>query len=239
MPVSRNRVNPAATPGSGTAGAGRRYGGVDSQERQRQRKDKLVEAALIVFGQQGYHHSTVRDVCKQAQLTSRYFYESFDGMKALFREVYNQVNRELMQRTIVALAACQPEPDLLAEAALRAFLQYIGEDPLRARMALVDALSIDQEVSGLVEKASEDFAQLLASFMQQLFPRLEETGLNITILSMGLVGANIRVATQWVNDRCKTPQETVLRNLLSLFQAASAHARRLHDALPAAPTARG
>ncbi|MEY4765472.1 MAG: hypothetical protein RI907_2145 [Pseudomonadota bacterium] len=233
MPVSRNRVNPENPASAGPGG--RRYGGVDSEERQRQRKAKLVEAALVVFAQQGFHHTTVRDVCKQAQLTSRYFYESFDSMKALFREVYASVNRDLMQRTILALAACQPDPDMLAEAALRAFLTYIQEDPLRARVALVDALSIDREVNDLAEKASQDFAQLLAGFMHQLFPRLEEAGLDFKMLAIGLVGANTRVGTHWVNERCKTPMDTVLHNLMSLFKASSAYARQLHDALPPRP----
>ena len=42
MPVSKNRVNPPAP--ANTGNTGRRYGGVDSDERQRQRKQKLVDA---------------------------------------------------------------------------------------------------------------------------------------------------------------------------------------------------
>ena len=151
---------------------------------------------------------------------------------SLFREAYASVNRELMQRTIVALASCQPDPDLLAEAALRTFLDYIREDPLRARVALVDALSIDSEVNQMAEMASQDFAHLIAGFMNQLFPRLDEAGLDFKMLAIGLVGANTRVATHWVNERCKTPMDVVLHNLLSLFKAASAYARQMHDALP-------
>jgi AcrR family transcriptional regulator len=230
MPVSRNRVipEPPSTPGT----TGRRYGGVDSEERQRQRKAKLIDAGLAVFGEQGYHQSTVRDVCKQAQLTSRYFYESFDGMEALFKAVYIAVNRELMQSTIMSLASCQPEPEKLAEAALRTFLEFIRQDPHRARVALIDALNVGESMNVLADKASQDFAQLIGGFMQQMFPRLEETGLDIKMLANGLVGANTRIATQWVADRCKTPVNDVLRNILVLFQACIAHARQLEAALP-------
>jgi AcrR family transcriptional regulator len=230
MPVSRNRVIPEqpSTPGT----TGRRYGGVDSEERQRQRKAKLIEAGLAVFGEQGYHQSTVRDVCKQAQLTSRYFYESFDGMEALFKAVYVSVNRELMQSTIMSLASCQPEPEKLAEAALRTFLEFIRQDPHRARVALIDALNVGESMNVLADKASQDFAHLIGGFMHQMFPRLEETGLDIKMLANGLVGANIRIATQWVADRCKTPVSDVLRNILVLFQACIAHARMLEAALP-------
>lgn len=234
MAVSRQRVNPE--PPSASGASGRRYGGVDSQERQRQRHARLIEAGLVVFGERGYHHATVRDVCGQAQLTSRYFYESFDGMESLFRAVYTAVNRDLMHETIAALGASPPEPEKLAEAALRTFLRFIRDNPHRARVALIDALNAGESMNVLTEQATKDFAHLIASFMVQMFPRLPELGLDALMLSNGLVGANMRIATQWVADGCQTPIDDVLRNLLSLFQACITHARSLSEALDRVPT---
>lgn len=229
MTVSKNRVNPETPSNPGSPG--RRYGGVDSDERQRQRHQRLIEAGLAVFGEKGYHQSTVRDVCKQAQLTSRYFYESFDSMEALFRAVYQDTNRRLMQATIMSLASCVPEPEKLAEAALRTFLEFIREDPHRARVALIDALNVGETMNVLADKASQDFAHLIAGFMQQMFPHLEEAGLDFKMLGNGLVGANTRIATQWVAERCKTPLEDVLRNVLTLFKASIAYAREQEAAM--------
>jgi len=183
MTVSKNRVNPETPTTSGPAG--RRYGGVDSEERQRQRKAKLIDAGLAVFGEQGYHASTVRDVCGKAQLTSRYFYESFDSMEALFKAVYVTINRELMQQTVMALARCAPEPEKLAEAALRTFFEFIRDDPRRARVGLIDAMNVGQSMSDLTGKATQDFAHLIASFMRQMFPRLEEMGLSHQMIADG------------------------------------------------------
>lgn len=235
MSVARIRVNPETPSNPGTPG--RRYGGIDSDERQRQRKAKLIEAGLAVFGEQGYHQTTVRDVCKQAALTSRYFYESFDSMEELFRAVYTSVSRELMQATIMALASCQPEPEKLAQAALRTFLEFIRQDPHRARVALVDAMNAGEGMNSLTDKASQDFAHLIAGFMRQMFPRLEEVGLSYKMLADGLVGANMRIATLWVNDRCKTPLEDVLHNVVTIFQACITYARAQEAALdkPATP----
>jgi len=177
----------------------------------------------------------VRDVCKQAALTSRYFYESFDGMEALFQAVFVSVNRELMQSTIMALASCQPEPDKLAEAALRTFLEFVQQDPRRARVALVDAFNVGEGMSALTNKASQDFAHLIAGFMQQMFPRLPAAGLDPLMMANGLVGANTRIATQWVNDRCQAPLESVLLCTVTIFKACIAHARTLEASMAEAP----
>lgn len=236
MTVSKNRVNPETPTTSGPAG--RRYGGVDSEERQRQRKAKLIDAGLAVFGEQGYHASTVRDVCGKAQLTSRYFYESFDSMEALFKAVYVTINRELMQQTVMALARCAPEPEKLAEAALRTFFEFIRDDPRRARVGLIDAMNVGQSMSDLTGKATQDFAHLIASFMRQMFPRLEEMGLSHQMIADGLVGSNTRIATQWVAERCKTPLEDVLRNAQSIFEACILYARAQEAKLAPLPAAR-
>lgn len=235
MPISRNRVNPDKPVNPGHAG--RRYGGVDSEERQRQRKVKLIEAGLAVFGEKGFHQTTVRDVCKHAGLTSRYFYESFDGMSALFKAVYLSVSRELMQATIMALASCQPDPEKLAEAALRTFLAFVREDLPRARVALIDVLSIDESMASLADKATSDFAQLIENLMHQMFPKLGATEYDFKMLAIGLVGANTGIATQWVRDRCKAPLEDILRSTLTIFQACITYARALEAALPAVPPA--
>lgn len=224
MAVSRTRVNPDAPSTPGTLG--RRYGGVDPEERQRQRKARLIEAALAVFGANGYHPSTVRDVCKEAQLTSRYFYESFDGMEGLFKAVYATISRELMQQTIIALAQCPPDPEKLAEASLRTFLEFIQQDPRRARVALIDALNVGEGMNALANKASQDYAQLVGTFVHQFFPNMAELGLNSTIVADALVGASNRIATQWVAEKCKTPLNEVLHNNLAVFKACIEYARR-------------
>ncbi|WP_374259029.1 TetR/AcrR family transcriptional regulator, partial [Aquabacterium sp.] len=176
---------------------------MDPQERQRQRQARLIEAGLAVFGDQGYHHSTVRDVCGRAQLTSRYFYESFDSMEALFRAVYISVNRELMQATVLTLAQCEPQPEKLAEAALRTFLTFVRDDPRRARVALIDALNAGEGMASVTDQTTQDFAHLIAGFMQQMFPRLAQHKLDHLMMASGLVGACTRVTTQWVVDKCR------------------------------------
>ncbi len=220
MDLSKNRVNPRPAPESGEPAPGRRYGGIDKDERQRQRRQRLIEAGLAVFGQKGFHATTVRNVCHHAELTSRYFYESFESMEALFEGVYTHVNAELMRRTLAALQSAPMVPEKLAEDALRAFLTFIQEDPHRARVVLIDALTVGAGASRISNESNKDFARLIASFIEMLYPTLaKDTGINPVLIANGLVGANVRIATVWVEEKCATPLEDVLRNLFSFFLA--------------------
>lgn len=229
MEISKNGVNPHPSPDPGeTSSTGRRYGGIDHQERQRQRREKLIAAALAVFGEQGYHPSTVRDVCRRAELTSRYFYESFTGMDALFEAVYVSVSRDLMQQTMKALQSAPMDPERLAESAVRTFLEFIREDPRRARVTLIDAQNVGAGTSRVSNDANRDFATLIAGFIDLLYPGLQQkTGLSPTLVGVGLTGAVIRIATSWVEDKCAMPLEDVLRNMMGFYVAAIQYADKL------------
>jgi AcrR family transcriptional regulator len=229
MEISKNRVNPESTSELGDpAAAGRRYGGMSPEERQRQRREKLIEAALAVFGEQGFHASTVRDVCGRAELTSRYFYESFESMDVLFEAVYVSVSRELMRKTMLALQGVPMVPEQLAEAAMRTFLEFIQEDPRRARVTLIDAQTVGPNASRASQQADRDFVALLTSFIDALYPGLgDATGLSPHFISTGMLGAMMRMATVWVENKCDLPLDDVLRNMMMFYVAGIQHAEAL------------
>ena len=64
-------------------GTGRRYSGLHAEERVATRRTAILAAALEVFGRQGYAATTVKQICTEAELTERYFYESFTDKEAM------------------------------------------------------------------------------------------------------------------------------------------------------------
>jgi AcrR family transcriptional regulator len=69
----------------------RPWRGVSATERTAERRERLIEAALEVFATRGYSASTVRDVCREAGLTERYFYESFRNREALLAALADRI----------------------------------------------------------------------------------------------------------------------------------------------------
>ena len=196
----------------------RRYGGVLPEERQRQRREKLIEGAIEMFGTKGFHASTVREVCVAAHLTERYFYESFRSMRELFQAVYGQLREELMARTLQSLQQAHLTPLGMLEPAIRVFLDFIREDPRHGRIMLVDALSIDAEVAQLSNETARDYADLLKLHLQRLVPADRIPDVDLNLLADGLIGMNVLLAARWMHDGFATPIDKVVATNLLPYQ---------------------
>src|SRR5579871_6430771 len=72
------------------------YGGQSAEARAEQRRARLIEAAVKVYGAQGYRTATVKAVCEAAGLTERYFYESFENSEALLIAAFDTVSHRLI-----------------------------------------------------------------------------------------------------------------------------------------------
>jgi AcrR family transcriptional regulator len=196
----------------------RRYGGVLPEERQRARRDKLIEGALEVFGTKGFHASTVREVCVAAHLTERYFYESFKSLSELFQAVYEHLRGQLMARTMAAFAAAERTPLGLMEPALRVYLQFFQDDRRRGRVMLVDALSINSEVAKLSGDTMRDYAGLLKMNLARLVSKRPDLDISLDLLADGLIGLNILLAARWMQDDFAEPIDKVVRTNLIPYQ---------------------
>ena len=96
MPAT-NQLTGSATPSS------RPYGGVSASERLAVRRQKLLDAGLELFGTRGIAATGVGDICDQAGLTKRYFYESFQTIDELAVAVFDQVTGRLAEQIVPAI----------------------------------------------------------------------------------------------------------------------------------------
>jgi len=204
--------------------AGRRnFRGVSGEQRREARRQRLIAAAIHSFGTRGFHQTTVRDVCVEAKLTERYFYESFANLAALFTAVHAQINTGLRDATLHAVTSGTREPLGMAEAALRVYLGYLCEDLPRARILLIESVAIGDGVLQKADASRRDFAALLRGFCEFLYPSAASQGLRVDMIANGLIGATNYLAYDWVKEGFATPLEEVLRSALSFYDGLARH----------------
>jgi AcrR family transcriptional regulator len=195
----------------------RRYGGASAQERQTQRRERLLEAAFDVFGTEGYANTTMRLICAKARLTERYFYENFDSLDQVFVAVHRKLSAELATIIIERRKkAAVPNPLMASREGLRAFLEYIKEDPRRARIVLTDALTTGLADVNNVDATVKSLVPFLRQRFASLFPNLDFEP-DAELIANGLVGLIIQVSTAWVHRGFATPIDTVLDHIMYAY----------------------
>lgn len=215
----------------------RRYGGVLPEERQRVRRVRLLEGGLEVFGTKGYHGATVREVCVAAQLTERYFYESFKTLPQLFLAVYAELAEQLMARTLAVMAKAEPTPLGLLESAMRVFLEFVRDDPRRGRVMLMDSLAVNAEVAELSGATARDYSAMLRQHMHRLVPADLMDDVSLDLLADGMIGLNVLLAQRWMQDRFSEPIDKVVRTNLLPYQGMMRMVQEQKDAQAGAPSA--
>jgi len=220
------KAKPAPKATEPKAPPGRRFRGLDAQQRQRQRREQLIAAGLEVFGTRGYHQVGVREICAEARLTERYFYESFANREELFLSVYHHAIGSV--RAAVMRALGQPPRDVqaMARAAVRAFLETLREDPRLSRILLIDALTVSADVSRQSQMATQSFADLVGSLVLSLYPQLPKQGVDAQLVANGLVGSTVYLVMHWAFNGFKTPLDTIVEHCVLFYDAAGAEAER-------------
>jgi AcrR family transcriptional regulator len=193
----------------------RRYGGVSPAERLRLRRQKLLEGGLEVFGAKGFHAATVREVCAAARLTERYFYESFKTLQELFLAVYADLRDQLMALELAAIGTDESSPLDKLEPALRAFLEFIRDDPRRGRVMLIDVVGVNAEVANASDAAARNYSSILKERLLRLFPAGRSPDISVALLADGMIGLNVMLAARWMQNGFAEPiDKVVATNLL-------------------------
>ncbi len=195
--------------------ATRRYRGASAEQRQHERRAKLLDAGLKVYGDIGYHAATVRGICHEAGLTERYFYESFANSEDLLCAVYEQVIATQRKRMVAAIATVAPDHAAMIRAGLTAFLAFVQESPASARVQFLEVLGVSPRVDQLYRRAIETFAQLLRGLSEGNSTLARNVDMDT--LSVGLVGAMVGIGSRWMLSGFAQPLDDVVTTSHIIF----------------------
>lgn len=193
--------------------------GIPHADRVSERRARLLEAGLEVFGTVGVREATVSAVCAQAHLTQRYFYESFPSLQALLADVFTSVTDAQHERlTHATLQVREAGGDLsaAARAALVVYFSDLQADPRVARVQLFEILGGDQHTARCYQASIRRAADLvlivtgLREVSRPAVPRL---------LALGLIGAVVEIATMWLLSGFADSLDTVVGSALVIFDA--------------------
>lgn len=199
--------------------AGRNYRGQSLEQRRSQRRQRLVDAGKEVFGEVGFQAATVRQICRSAGLTERYFYESFVNLNELFNATYDHELDRLREALTRAIITSGGGVEAMARAGLEEYFGFLKRDPQAARILLIEVYGTTQDMDRLYRRGVQEFAGLIRSIIESQFPQTREGELDPSMLATALVGAAIQMAIRWFLGGYTESEAVMVANSLAIITA--------------------
>ncbi|OBK52715.1 hypothetical protein A5656_24335 [Mycobacterium gordonae] len=140
----------------------RQYRGRVAEARTAERRERLVRAGTELAGRHGVAAMTMRAVCREAALSQRFFYESFDDTEQLLQAVYLHA-LDIVKEEIRASSPDTLDSRLRVRAGVDAVAQLSRNDTRLCRILLIEPIAdlrlrrlVRTALSGLTDSAAAD-----------------------------------------------------------------------------------
>ncbi|HXO82185.1 MAG TPA: TetR/AcrR family transcriptional regulator [Mycobacterium sp.] len=195
---------------SAVAGVPRPYRGVSAADRRHQRREQLIEAGLQLFGTRGIAAVGIVDVCAEAGLTKRYFYENFASIDALAEAVFEHVTGNLVGVVAPAIevgAGRDPRP------ALTVYARALLSDSRVVRLLAVESQTgpLKKYRDGFPTRAVELWFAFAAA--DDALPPPQDMRLK----AYGFIGAAQQIGMAWLDGHLPLTIDEVINQLVDMF----------------------
>lgn len=194
----------------------RSYGGVSAGDRIAARRAKLLDAGLELFGTRGFAATGVKDICREAGLTDRYFYESFSDSEALFLAVFDRLTEELFRAVAEAVVDSGAAPEDQLRSAIAEFLGALAEDPRKQRVLFSEAAAVGRSAADHMRTTLRRFAELVAATARQHLPASVPDE-EVQLVALSLVGLLERVITEREAGALDLPLDRLVDRCVALY----------------------
>ncbi|WAC93425.1 TetR/AcrR family transcriptional regulator [Mycobacterium sp. Aquia_213] len=196
----------------------RDYDGKTASERVAERRARLVDAGIELFGEHGYAGTSIRAVLRQAGLRDRYFGESFADLDALLAAAYDQLIDEEASACRAAIDATTGASEG-ARAMIDAISRGLDGNPGHARIKLREVFSGGPMVAVQRQEGLRKLAQLVADLLPAVDGVDDRKRL---LLGVGVVAAADAYLLTWLDGELKLTREDVVDLVTQLFDSVAA-----------------
>ena len=196
----------------------RQFKGLSLTERKQARREKLIQAGIEAYGRQGFFAVTVKDICNEAKLTERYFYESFKKSDELFQTIFLTLIDQLQHNVMQAIMQASSDPRKMIEAGLTALLTTLRDNPRMARIIYIDAMLVQElHNQATIHETMLRFDRMIQAFVMLMMPHIDRSEREISFVATGLNGYVTQIAIRWVVSGFKQSLEDVLSSCSIVF----------------------
>jgi len=134
---------------------------------------RIMDALAELCAEQGYEATKISDIVRRAKVARKTLYDNFDGKEEVFLAAFDAARDEAIGRVEESCAAVEDWGQRV-EAGLAALLGYVAQEPVLARLCMIEALSATPATTRRYEDALAAFVKLAGESLPRS-KRLPET----------------------------------------------------------------
>jgi AcrR family transcriptional regulator len=166
-------------------------------DRREARRHRLLDAALQLFAEMGFHDTSVDEVVAQARTSKSAFYEHFESKEDCFRVLLQQEGGALIAAVRDA-ASVGADHRARTRLGIAAFVTACARQSRVARLLLVESVGLSPSIEAVRHALHAEFASLTESEVRyaQEHGDMALAGVDPAVYSRAVVGA-VNEATSW------------------------------------------
>lgn len=176
-------------------------------DRKESTRQDLLNAAIDVFCDKGYHCSLISDIVAQANVGQGTFYRHFQSKRDLIDTIMDQFGRLLLDQfefMTINLPTNAGEYRMASRDAISAMAILVEKNRKLVLLLLREAPTVDRDFEQRINNLYHQFAHLAAFYLDYAVDRGFARQCNTTIIAQAIVGMGLRHITLWLNDEKNT-----------------------------------
>ena len=161
-------------------------------DRTRDKKDAkrtaMMQAAVQVFAEKGYHAATVRDIVGAANVAIGTFYFYFPDKETLFVYLYEETADFVLRTIEQGIRRGEDLPGQLA-AALQSYVNVAAYEPAVVQLLLVGGVGAVPALAASRGRFRNDLAELWQDALDEAYEKGQIPAQNSSLTAQGLAGA--------------------------------------------------
>ena len=177
-----------------------------------ERRRQLLDVALAVFAEGGFHKTSMDAIADRAGVTKPVIYQHFTSKRALYLELLEDTGRQLRD-AIVAETASAGTPHKQVEAGFGAYFRFVAAHQSAFVLLFGGGSRRDSEFADTVIEIEENLADAVALIISQDAPGIDEE--ERRLVARAIVGLAEYTGRQWLRDDLEPAAEVMAHRLAS------------------------
>jgi AcrR family transcriptional regulator len=160
-------------------------------------RDKILQAALEVFAEKGYHRALVDDIVRTSRTSKGAVYHHFPNKEALFLALVDEFSARLAEAMATGIAGAHGGLGKV-QAALTAGLETFARHRDLARILLLESVSLGPAYQSKRLEVHGRFASLIQAYLDDAVAEGSIPALDTRVATLAWLGAVNEVVIQWL-----------------------------------------